>query len=75
MNPLAMIDMKSKLKGNVNKDANDTKINSFTLSNLDKIENTLIKEIIQGEKKALEGKWSNKAISLDEAVDKIKNNR
>lgn len=75
MNPLVMIDMKSKLKGNVNKDANDTKINSSTLSNLDNIENTLIKEIIQGEKKALVGKWSNKAISLDEAVDKIKNNR
>ena len=75
MNPLVMIDMKSKLSGNVNNTTNETKINSFTLSNLDKIENTLIKEIIQGEKKAVEGKWNNSAISLDEAVDRIKNNR
>ena len=75
MNPLAMIDMKSKLKGNVTNKVTDSKINSFTSSNLNKIEDILIKEIIQGDKKAVEVKTKITVMTLDEAVDKIKNNR
>jgi len=75
MNPLAMIDMKNKLKGNVTNKVTDSKINSFTSSNLNKIEDMLIKEIIQGDKKAVEATTKNTVISLDEAVGKIKNNR
>lgn len=75
MNPLAMIDMKNKLKGNVTNKATDSKINPFTSSNLNKIEDMLIKEIILGDKKAVESKTRNTIISLDEAVDRIKNSR
>jgi len=75
MNPLAMVDMRNKLKGNENHKSKETGINAFTLSNLDSIESKLIKELIQGDKKAVEGKTSNMAISFDEAVNKIKNSR
>ena len=75
MNPLAMIDMKNKLKGNVANKVTDSKMNSFTTSNLNKIEDMLIKELILGDKKAVESKTRNTIISLDEAVDRIKNSR
>ncbi len=84
MNPLAMIDMKSKLKnnasGNINTNRNNSYksnegINAFTMSNLTHIENNLIKDIIQGEKKAEQVSEVNKVISLEEAVKNIRNGR
>lgn len=72
MNPLAMIDMKSKLKGTINKTAKNSTINSFTISNLDNIESKLIKEIIHGEKVAEEVSTRNPIISLDDAINIIK---
>lgn len=84
MNPLAMIDMKSKLKNNASANINTNRnnsyksnegINAFTMSNLTHIENNLIKDIIQGEKKAEQVSEVNKVISLEEAVKNIRNGR
>lgn len=80
MNPLVMIDMKSKLKGKVENTLNkgytqESKMNEFDISNLNITESDFIKEIIQGDKKVVEKKKCNTIISLDEAVNKIKNSR
>lgn len=83
MNPLAMIDMKSKLKGNniqnnniQNRDTNRAgAINQFTMNNLTHIEERIIKEIIHGDLVAENDSGASPVISLDEAVKKIKNGR
>lgn len=83
MNPLAMIDMKSKLKGNniqknnfQNRDTNRAgAINQFTMNNLTHIEERIIKEIISGDLIAENESGVIPVMSFDEAVKKIKNGR
>lgn len=78
MNPLVMIDMRSKLKGNTENYNSNTKLNN-NFTNIDsKLENTevrILKDIIEGNKKPIEDNLSAKAMSLDEAVNYIKNGR
>jgi hypothetical protein len=75
MNPLAMIDMKSKLKGNVQSNKYTNSGFSKVEGNLDDRQISLIKEIIHGDKKAVVENTSAKIMSLDEAVNYIKNGR
>lgn len=84
MNPLALIDMKSKLNKNSNQNRNvnvNTNVykvntaNQFTASNLTQIEERIIKEIIHGELTAENASVANTAISLEDAVKKIRNGR
>ncbi len=78
MNPLAMIDMKSKLRNNSSssKDANNNNtISEFTKSNLTQIEDKLIRELIHGEVLAERDVKANPAISLEEAVKRMKSGR
>jgi len=74
MNPLAMIDMKSKLKGNTESYKNT---NTYTIdtNKLGRSHEELIRGIIHGEKKAVEERTINTVISLDEAVSNIKKGR
>ncbi|TJX15630.1 hypothetical protein E9840_02325 [Tissierella creatinini] len=77
MNPLAMIDMKSKLKNNCSsKDANkNNTISEFTKGNLTQIEDKLIRELIHGEVLAENDVKANPTISLEEAVKRVKSGR
>ncbi len=78
MNPLAMIDMKSKLKSVdlENRDINKTSaINQFTMNNLTGIEERIIKEVIHGDLTAENVSVANSAISFDEAVKRMRNGR
>lgn len=82
MNPLARIDMKSKLKGqaNVNNSGNTSGyfktpyIGSPRIDegNLTGIESQLVSDLIQGEKRAEEVNTSYKILTWDEAVANIK---
>lgn len=79
MNPLAMIDMKSKLKGN-RKDykSNSTFSNNNFTSNEGKLEDrevNLLIDIIQGDKKPVAENSTTKVMSLDEAVNYVKKGR
>lgn len=78
VNPLAMIDMKSKLKNaNIeNREINKSSaINQFTMNNLTGIEERIIKEVIHGDLTAENVSVANSAISFDEAVKKITRRR
>ncbi|WFA07840.1 hypothetical protein [Tissierella sp. Yu-01] len=79
MNPLAMIDMKSKLKGHTENYKSNSKFNNNNfISNNGKLEDrevSLLKDIIQGDKKPVVENSSARVMSLDEAVNYIKRGR
>lgn len=79
MNPLAMVAMKDRLKDvkiSVSYNNNNNNNNrTFDAKNLDSIQDKLIKDIIQGDKKVVEAKSRNTIITLEEAANNIKNSR
>ncbi len=78
VNPLAVIDMKSKLRNNSSSNENVNKsitMTEFTKSNLTNIEDKLIKGLINREVVAESSSEVKPAISLDDAVKRIKNGR
>lgn len=74
MNPLAMIAMKDRLK-DVKISVSSNTARTYNANNLDSTQDKLIKDIIQGDKKVIEGKPKNTIITLEEAANKIKNSR
>ena len=77
MNPLAMVAMKDRLRDvkiEVSNNNNNT-VRTYDANNLDSIQDKLIKDIIQGDKKVVEGKSKNTIITLEEAANKVKNSR
>lgn len=75
MNPLAMVAMKDRLKKDVKVSAAYNNTRTIDAINLDSAQDKLIKDIIQGDKKVIEGKSKNTIITLEEAANKIKNSR
>ena len=74
MNPLAMVAMKDRLK-DVKISVSNNTARTFDAKNLDSVQDKLIKDIIQGDKKVVEGKSRNTIITLEEAANNIKNSR
>ncbi|WP_353094552.1 hypothetical protein [Tissierella praeacuta] len=72
VNPLSRIAMQNLIKDN--KPIISTRVETQA-DNLDSKEEKIITDIINGEKMVMEGRSKNTAITLDEAVNKIKNNR
>ena len=75
MNPLAMVAMKDRLRDVKIEGANNNSVRTYDAINLDSIQDKLIKDIIQGDKRIVEGKSKNTIITLEEAANKIKNSR
>ena len=72
MNPLSRVAMQNIIRSKSPKI--DLTKESYGI-NLSENENSLILDIIKGEKEVIENKGKNTMISLDEAVNRIKNNR
>ena len=76
MNPLAMVAMKDRLKDvKISVSNNNNNNRTFDAKNLDSVQDKLIKDIIQGDKKVVVGKPRNTIITLEEAANNIKNSR
>lgn len=76
VNPLARVIMEKNLK--TEKVINSRIVNqreTTEKNNLDNKEIKIISSIIKGEKEVIEGTKKNTAITLEEAVNRIKNNR
>ncbi|MBU5257580.1 hypothetical protein [Tissierella praeacuta] len=76
VNPLARVIMEKNLK--TEKVISPRIVNqreTTEKNNLDNKEIKIISSIIKGEKEVIEGTKKNTAITLEEAVNKIKNNR
>lgn len=72
MNPLSRVAMQNIIR---NKNPRIDLSKESKGINLSGNENSLILDIIKGEKEVIENKEKNTMISLDEAVNRIKNNR
>ena len=72
MNPLSRVAMQNIIR---NKNPRIDLSKESKGINLSGNENSLILDIIKGEKEVIENKEQNTMISLDEAVNRIKNNR
>lgn len=75
MNPLAMVAMKDRLKDVKISVSYNNNTRTFDAKNLDSVQDKLIKDIIQGDKKVVEAKSKNTIITLEEAANNIKNSR
>lgn len=72
VNPLSRVSMQNVIR-NKNPKMNLTEESKGI--NLNNKENDLIRDIIKGEREVIENKGINTMITLDEAVNRIKNNR
>ena len=76
VNPLARVIMEKNLK--TEKVINSRAVNQRVTTegnNLDDKEIKIISDIIKGEKEVIEGSKKNTAITLEEAANRMKNNR
>jgi len=72
-NPLARAIMGNNVKGNKNGENLQNKThNNYKNNVVDEDYTALINDLIQGEKKVVEGSSVNKKITLDEAADRVK---
>ncbi|NLK43935.1 MAG: hypothetical protein GX300_06045 [Tissierellia bacterium] len=76
VNPLSRVGMKNIVnKGPIiSSNISRNLPRAGSLSNLDEREEDLLQDIINGQREVVEGLSTNKTITLEEAVERIKNN-